>query len=1004
MPQQIGRYKITGEIGSGGFGHVYSGLDPAVRRTVAIKVLNAPGDRDLAKRFRAEAQTVANLLHKNIVTVHEFGEENGDPYLVMEYLEGTTVQDLIRQRVPLSLQEKLWIMSEVAEGLQCAHDRGVIHRDVKPANIMRLSDGSVKIMDFGISRLAREGSTRLTQSGMLIGTLLYMAPEQFSGTADAMSDIFSYGVTFYELLTGRHPFPGGDPAVVINQIMNAEPKALRSLFPECPESVERIVNRTLAKSREARYSSLVDVVVDTRPILVDLRRQQAGELFSRADELLRGDQLDAAQSAIRKVLDLDPWHTEARQLRSRIEDAIHRRDLAGRAGALLDRAENGLSRREFQEAEECLATVRKMSLSDAGINARLERAYSQIEEGRKAQRLLDAAREDLQKDNLTDAFRAVSQALASNPGDSTGQQLLQEIRMRMASREAQRRIQEEIGRAESLLSIGEIDEALALLAKVESQDPSNQELPVLRARAAAQRAEAERARRLAEGTAAVRALLKNRQFEEALGKIDGLLADFPGNPELMAFRRHAAEQIAVQKRAEEIRELKTEAAVRIEMGEYDHAIHALEAGAAFLGDDADFTRLLQAAVAKKAWHERERAVARIIEDTERLRRQGKLDDDALRAIERVIQPLGNDPRLQRLLREVSDELREKAPGHPFVDALRKSRSVWINAVLEEVRRLAGEKRWEEAVRLIDKGLAEFPNEPSLISERATVVAAIEVPVTPPGRLGLLPLLASIWNRVAMWATIPGLTVVAGIVLIFGFWSFQRFHDRSLQMQVLVQKAIQDRNWIDAEKEIDEYAKAKPQNDPRVVEMWQQVEQGKHSELTSLQEAIPRDIAARQWPQAASSLARFQELSPADPRAADWLKQVKAGLALDQELSDLRSSILDAIQAKDWTKADARITSLLAKMPDYPHAAELRALVAQGRKADLQSNDPLKRQKQEQMDLARAEQLFQQGDYAAAIELFRSVSTQDPSNARARSGLKRAMDAKATEDRVFGRGH
>jgi len=277
--------------------------------------------------------TVANLHHKNIVTVHEFGEENGVPYLVMEYLEGTNLHDLIRQRSPLSLQEKLSIMSEVAEGLRCAHDRGVIHRDVKPANIMRLTDGSVKIMDFGIARLARVNATRLTHTGLVIGTLMYMAPEQFSGTADALTDIFAYGVTFYELLTGRHPFQfSQDPAVMMNRIMNVEPEPLRSLVPECPEPVERIVNRTLAKNREARYSSLADVVADTRPILQDLSRQQAGQLFARADELLRDDQLDAAQSAIRKALELDPWHSEARVLRSRVEEALHQRDLLSRAG------------------------------------------------------------------------------------------------------------------------------------------------------------------------------------------------------------------------------------------------------------------------------------------------------------------------------------------------------------------------------------------------------------------------------------------------------------------------------------------------------------------------------------------------------------------------------------------------------------------------------------------------------------------------------------------------
>ena len=214
--QRIGRYEITGNIGSGGSGRVFSALDATVGRVVAIKVLNAPGDPALVKRFQVEAKTVANLHHKNIVTVHEYGEEDGVPYLVMEYLNGTTLLDLIAQR-SLSLLEKLEIMSEVAEGLHYAHEHGITHRDVKPANIMRLTDGSVKIMDFGIARFGAQ-TARLTQSGLLIGSLMYMAPEQFNGTADALTDVFGYGVTFYELLTGKNPFANADPVVIIFKI------------------------------------------------------------------------------------------------------------------------------------------------------------------------------------------------------------------------------------------------------------------------------------------------------------------------------------------------------------------------------------------------------------------------------------------------------------------------------------------------------------------------------------------------------------------------------------------------------------------------------------------------------------------------------------------------------------------------------------------------------------------------------------------------------------------
>jgi hypothetical protein len=182
----------------------------------------------------------------------------------------------------------------------------------------------------------------------------------------------------------------------------------------------------------------------------------------------------------------------------------------------------------------------------------------------------------------------------------------------------------------------------------------------------------------------------------------------------------------------------------------------------------------------------------------------------------------------------------------------------------------------------------------------------------------------------------------------------------------------------------------------------QTEEATQSELEGLQDAIPRAIAAHQWPQAGANIVRFEQLAPGDRRIAGWRKQVSDG-----SLNDLRSSIQNAIREKDWTKTEAQIASLLAKAPDDPEAAEWRALVAQGRKTDrhvytfVPAKKDSKREQEQQRELAQAEQLLQQGDYPGAIALFQRVLAQDRGNARARTGLKQATDAKAAEDRVFG---
>src|SRR5579871_149490 len=168
MISRIGKYTIQAELGRGGFGQVYRAFDPDVRQEVAIKVLLAEGDSDLLKRFQLEVVTTASLHHKNIVTIYASGEEAGTPYLVMELLEGQTLGQILKKQVPLPLMEKVRIINEVSEGLAYAHGKGIVHRDVKPANIMLLADGTVKIMDFGIALAANRTTATVTMEGFVV--------------------------------------------------------------------------------------------------------------------------------------------------------------------------------------------------------------------------------------------------------------------------------------------------------------------------------------------------------------------------------------------------------------------------------------------------------------------------------------------------------------------------------------------------------------------------------------------------------------------------------------------------------------------------------------------------------------------------------------------------------------------------------------------------------------------------------------------------------------------
>src|SRR5579871_2260012 len=325
MISRLGRFEIQAEIGRGGFGQVFRAFDPVMNRVVAVKVLTATEDAGSFNRFKNEATAAGNLHHENIVTVYEFGQEGTVPFLVMEYLDGEDLQHAIKNQTPLTLYQKVRIMDQVADGLHCAHRNGVLHRDVKPANIMLIRDGAVKIMDFGIARLVRDTSTRLTQQGYLIGTVVYMAPELFAAVdfeVDALCDIWAYGVIMYELFSGKNPFQTGSMQSEMYRIVNLDPAPLPS--SECPPELQAVISKLLSRQRELRYQSLEDTRFDLQPILKGLERGEVDRLISEARQLMFEERWDDALEIVRRARKLDPQNATARAMSDRINQEIRR--------------------------------------------------------------------------------------------------------------------------------------------------------------------------------------------------------------------------------------------------------------------------------------------------------------------------------------------------------------------------------------------------------------------------------------------------------------------------------------------------------------------------------------------------------------------------------------------------------------------------------------------------------------------------------------------------------
>jgi eukaryotic-like serine/threonine-protein kinase len=556
--KRIGKYEVSDLLGRGGMGLVYRAFDRQLNREVAIKTVTEgfTGDEDMLKRFYQEAAKTGALRHPNIVTVYDLGEQDGFPYIVMEYLAGDPLDRLIQSGKSQALGFKLKILEQVCYALGYAHRNDVIHRDVKPANVIVQPDGIVKLLDFGIARQEKNES-RLTRTGSVVGTLQYMAPERLRNASfDGRSDIFSVGVMMFQLLTGQLPFTG-DYAIV-HKILTERHPPLSQYLENYPPALDGILDRALAKSPDDRFSTADEMAADIGSIERDLRKGQVAEWIEKAERLVQKEEFTTARDLLLEVLKVDSQHTTARQMIAQVRQSLSLRARAEQIRQLKSQAEEASADKRFDSAIHCLEEACGLDPSSAELAELLESA----KEKKKHRELIDGylrqADSARERGDLEAAGAVIAKALEVDRDDSRIRAAHVALARLIEEAERQAKVKKLLETARQEIAARHFTAAMEALAEAEKVDPSNPELIKLQG-AARQGREQEQRRRILEQLEREISIASTADELARAGKlVEQALERFPGEVSLIKLKSH----LALKLRDEEIRRRVDEVSVR----------------------------------------------------------------------------------------------------------------------------------------------------------------------------------------------------------------------------------------------------------------------------------------------------------------------------------------------------------------------------------------------------------------------------------------------------------
>ncbi len=694
MLTKLGKYIIKSELGSGAMGVVYRAEDPRLGRPVAIKTMsaNVAANPELLKRFYREAQSAGQLRHPNIVTIYDIDEADGIPFIAMEFLDGEDLEKIISARKQLPVVKKIDIAIQACRGLHCAHQHGIVHRDVKPANIFLLTDGTVKLVDFGIARI---GSASMTRTGMVLGTVMYMSPEQIRGqTVDPRSDIFSLGIILYELLTYQPPFPGADVPSILFKIMNEPPAPLRELLPQFPPELEKVLLRALEKDREQRYQTTEDLAFDLQRLADHLKHDMVDVYLEQGQRSLAERNLTLAKESLQKVLEIDSTHDLARGLLNQVVDQIRTRQRTQKIDQSLRQAKEALQAEQYDDALTALEELLRLDPTHHEAQQYQQMAVERRDRIQKIRRHMERADKLAAEADFHSAKTELEAILQLDRRHSSAQEMMDWVLKELTEQERLRQVRQHIQAARSHLAEKNYPKVLELLQKAHELDPINIEVDSLTRLVRSSQEKEERRRALEKRLNDIQEALNRDQFEQALSLADQVLEEFPEEPEVLKLHALAGRRADIHKKRRYVEEQLAAARDFFQKNQFSSALALLERALQTVPDDARVASFLKTVQETQERAALEALRQEAIHEANELIR-AKNYSVAIEVLEKSLARAGQSPELNRLLQVAREQWAVTEKDERIRQVMGRAQA----ALLED--------NFEEAIRLLERGGKEL---------------------------------------------------------------------------------------------------------------------------------------------------------------------------------------------------------------------------------------------------------------------------------------------------------